>query len=130
METKTYDDIILIARNKIPPQWVHKYLKKIITSIKLLNRILSSCKSIDDLKLYGLSESDIQDLQWNYSQEHMKARGKRRNYNSWHNDTTTTYTPNTFINESYFSPDELMTTLYDSELTKWASHSLTSNEIK
>ena len=85
-------------------------------SIKLLNRILSSCKSIDDLKLYGLSESDIEELQWNYSKEHMAAREKRRNYNSWHNDPTAT-----------FSDKELMTTLYDSELTQWASYSYTNN---
>ena len=119
METRTYNDIILIARDKIRIDWVYKYLKKIIKSSKLLNRIVSSCKNINDLKLYGISESDISEIQWNYTQEHMEARGKRRNYNSWHNDPSTTYIDYSFSNE------ERMTTVYDTELTQWTSNSFT-----
>ena len=110
METRTYDDIILIARDKILIDWVYKYLKKIIKSSKLLNRIVASCKTINDLKLYGISDSDISDMQWEYTQEHMETRRKRRNHNSWHNDPSTT-----------FSTDELMTTFHDSQLTQWTS---------
>jgi len=85
METRTYNDITLIARNKILIDWVYKHLKKMIKSSKLLDRVVSSCKSIDDLKLYGIPESDIVELQWKYSQEHMTAIDKRRNPNSWVN---------------------------------------------
>ena len=110
METRTYNDIILIARDKILIDWVYKYLKKIIKSPKLLERIVSSCKTMNDLKLYGISESDLDEIQWNYSKEHMVKTSARRN--PWFNGTSTSTMGEDFI-----------TTVFDSELTEWTTYS-------